>query len=143
MVFTPGTLTPWSHKCRDFTVLIGESMRDDVLASLWKPQYLAVLMDGSTDGGVVEEFIYAMFVGADGKVECSFFHLKDVPDATSSGIKSLLLESFAEFGVDLAEKLVSICVDGVVVNLGVHRGLSTLLKVPWLVSIHCMNHPGR
>ena len=128
------------HKCRDFTVLIGESMRDDVLQ---KSQYLAVLMDGSTDSSVVEkELIYVMFVGADGKVECRFFQLKDVPDATSSGIKSLLLESFAEFGMDLAQKLVSICVDGAAVNLGVRRGLSTLLKQesPWLVSIHCMNH---
>ena len=77
-----------------------------------------------------------------GKWNASFFRLKDVPDATSSGIKSLLLESFAEYGVDFAQKLVSVCVDGVVVNLGVHRGLSTLLKVPWLVSIHCMNHLG-
>lgn len=27
-------------------------------------------------------------------------------------------------------------------NLGVRRGLSTILKqdIPWMVSIHCMNH---
>ena len=32
--------------------------------------------------------------------------------ATAPGMKSLLLQSFASFGIDLAEKLVSICVDG-------------------------------
>ena len=32
--------------------------------------------------------------------------------------------------------------DGAAVNLGVHRGLTALLQVemPWLVSMHCMNH---
>ena len=33
----PGNTYATVHKCRDFTVLIGESMRDDVLVSLWKP----------------------------------------------------------------------------------------------------------
>jgi len=40
------------------------------------------------------------------------------------------------------KKLVSICVDGAAVNLGVRHGLAALIKkdVPWLVAIHCMNH---
>ena len=105
---------------------------------------LAVLMDGSTDSSVVEkELIYVMYVGSsDGKPECQFFQLKDIPDATASGIQSLVLQSFEEFGVDLEQKLVSICVDGAAVNLGVRRGLSALLKqdLPGLVSMHCFNH---
>ena len=42
----------------------------------------------------------------------------------------------------MAQKLVSICVDGAAVNLGIRRGLSALLKqeLPWLVAVHCMNH---
>ena len=124
-----GTAYATEHKCRDFTILIGESMRDNVLVSVRKLRYLAVLMDGSTDSSVVEkELVYVMFIGSDGKVECRYFQLKDVPDATASGIRSLLQESFAKFGIDLAQKLVSICVDGAAVNLGVCRGLSALLK---------------
>ena len=44
--------------------------------------------------------------------------------------------------LDLRNRLVSICVDGAAVNLGVHYGLSALLKedMPWLVAVHCMNH---
>ena len=54
-----GTAYATGHKCRDFTVLIGESMRDNVLASVRKAQYLAVLKEGSTDSSVVEkELIY-------------------------------------------------------------------------------------
>ncbi len=68
--------------------------------------------------------------------------LKDVLDATAPGILKLLVETFAAFGVDLMKKLVSICVDGAAVNLGVRHGLAALIKkdVPWLVAIHCMNH---
>ena len=44
--------------------------------------------------------------------------------------------------LDLRKRLVSICVDGAAVNLGVRHGLSALLKedMPWLVAVHCMNH---
>ena len=109
--------------------MIGESIRGSVLNTLRKSRYLAVLMDGSTDSSVVEkELIYMMFIGTDGKVECRIFQLKNVPDATAPGIKNLLLESFANCGIDLTHKLVSICVDGAAVNLGVRRGLSALLK---------------
>ena len=120
------------HKCRDFTVMIGKSIRDSALAAVCKSQHLAVLVDGSTDSSVVKkELVYMIFVGSGGKPECQFFWLKNIPDATPSGIRSLDLNSFEKFfGVDLAEKLVSICthVDGAAVNLGVHQGLSTLLK---------------
>ena len=132
------------HKCREFTLLIGECMKHDIISSLQKFRYFAVLMDGSTDSSVVveKELVYVMFVGPDGNIKCCLFCLKDVSDATSPGIKSLLLDSFTESGVNLPEKLISICVDGAAVNQGVRRGLSTLLRhdLPWLVSIHCMNH---
>ena len=88
------------HKCRDFTVLIDECMRDSVLASVCEPRYLTVLMDTSTDSSVVEkELIYVMYIGSNGTAQCCFFLLKVVSDATASGIKNLLLESFATFGI--------------------------------------------
>ena len=87
-----GTAYATERKCRHFTILIGESMRDNVFASVRKSRYLAVLMDDSTDSSVVEkEMLYVMFVGPDGKVECRFFQLKDASDATAPGLKSLLL----------------------------------------------------
>ena len=33
----------------------------------------------------------------------------------------------------------SVCLDAVAVNLGVRRGLATE-NIPWLVTIHCLNH---
>ena len=38
-----GTAYATQHKCKDFTVVIGESTRDDILASVHTLRYLAVL----------------------------------------------------------------------------------------------------
>ena len=118
-------------------------MKDQLIESIRRIPYLAVLMDGSTDSSVTEnEAIYVLVVGADGTPECHFFAIKSVPDATAFGIKALLEKEFPDIGVDLAGKVISICVEGAAVNLGVRRGLATLLKEksPWFVAIHCMNH---
>ena len=65
------------HKCKKFTIFVGETMRDDVLEQIRKSPYRSVLMDGSTDNSVIEkELIYVMFIGAVDKVECQFFRLK-------------------------------------------------------------------
>lgn len=42
-----GTAYATERKCRDFTILIGKSMRDNGLASECKSGYLAVLMDAA------------------------------------------------------------------------------------------------
>ena len=66
-----------------------------------------------------------------------------VADATAFGIKALLEATFIDCGLqDWRSKLVRICLDRAAVNLGVRRGLATLLRgeVPWLVAIHCLNH---
>ena len=98
-------------------------------------------MDGSTDSSVKEkELAYIMFVGIDGRTKCSFLF---IADATASGLKSLLEISFLDLGIDdWKQRLVSMCVDGAAVNLGVRRGLATILReeVPWLIAIHCLNH---
>lgn len=131
------------HKCQEFTNIIAEGMKDDALEEIKSARYLSVLLDGSTDSSVLEkELMYVMYMGADGSRKCHFFCLANVGDATSPGIQALLKEKFAETGIDLQAKLVSICVDGAAVNLGVRRGLAALLRkdMPWLVAIHCFNH---
>ena len=60
-----GTAYATEHKCRCFTVLIGDAMRDNVLASVRKSPYLAVLMDGSDSSVIEKEMLYVIFVGPD------------------------------------------------------------------------------
>ena len=87
------------HKCKEFTSLIGETMRSEVLGSLMQAKYISILMDGSTDCSVTEkELIYVMYVNS-GKPECHFLCLKDVPDATAAGVKATLEMGFADLGI--------------------------------------------
>ena len=132
------------HKCKEFTMLIGETFREAALNELKMSRYFAILMDSSTDSSVKEkELVYVLFVCADGKVKCCLLCMKDVADATAPGIKTLLENALADLGVeDWQRRLVTKCVDGAAVNLGVHQGLSALLRqeLPWLVAVHCLNH---
>ena len=100
------------HKCQEFTCIIGESMRNELLASLKTAKYFSVLMDGSTDTSMTEkELIYVMHVNSFGKPVCHFFCLKDVLDATALGVKHTLEQAFTEVGIsDLQEKMVCLCV---------------------------------
>ena len=129
------------HKCQEFTNTFGDCLQDDTLDEIRASRFVTVSLDGSTDSRVQEkEMIYVTFINADGHPKCKFFCLADVSDATSIGIQTLLMERCAK--LDLRNRLVSICVDGAAVNLGVRHGLSALLKedMPWLVAVHCTNH---
>ena len=58
------------HKCKEFTCLIGESMREELLDSLNRSKYMyfSGLMDGSTDASITEqELIYVMYMNSLGK----------------------------------------------------------------------------
>ncbi len=70
-----GSAYTTEHKCREFTVLIGECTRDKVLDSVRQSHYLAVLIDGSTDSSVVEKvLVYVMYVRPEGKAQCFLLH---------------------------------------------------------------------
>jgi len=58
-------------------------------------------------------------------VEFSFssVSVEAVSEATASGIQKLLVEYFAKLSIDLVKELVSLCVNGAAVNLGVRRSL--------------------
>ena len=117
-------------------------MQDDTLDEICASCVVTVSLDGSRDSSAQEkEMIYVSFINSDGHPKCKFFCVANVSDATSIGIQTLLMERCTK--LDLRNRLVSICIDGAAVNLGVRHGLSALLKeedTPWLVAVHCMNH---
>ena len=52
-----------ANKCSEFTLTIGEAMRDGVVEAMKKSPFLTALIDGSTDSGVVEkELIFISFI---------------------------------------------------------------------------------
>ena len=139
-----GSTYATEHKCRDFVVIIGETMREKALDSLKQSKYFSVLMDGSTDSSITEkELMYVQYLTSSGKAECMFLKMKDILHSSAAGIKECLEETFGELGLeDYRERMVALCVDGAAVNLGIRRGVAALLRedMPWLVATHCLNH---
>ena len=110
-----GTAYSMDRKCKELTCVISDVMKDQLIESIRRIPYPAVLMDGSTDSSVTEnEAINVLVVGADGTPECHFFAIKSVPEATAFGIKALLEKEFPDIGGDLADKVISVCVEGAV-----------------------------
>ena len=96
-------------------------MQVDVVDQLKSSPYFAISVDGSTNCSVVEkEFVYVSYVRPDGKTNCQFLCIKDVADATATGIKDMLEKAFTDLGLeDWSSKLVGMCVDGAAINLGI------------------------
>ena len=132
------------QKCSDFTEIIADTMQEPVLAALKKADYFSLLVDGSTDSSVTEkELTYVAYLGSSGEAEVHFLAMKYVQDATAAGLVACITDTFQALGIDdWQKKLVSVCMDGAAVNLGVRRGVAARLRVemPWLVGIHCFNH---
>eukprot|EP00117_Sycon_ciliatum_P045916 scpid98535/ scgid32949/ len=64
-----GTAYSTDRKCKECTSVIGDTLKDDVVAAVRRSRYLGVLMDGYTDSSVVEnELIYVLMVDSNGKL---------------------------------------------------------------------------
>ncbi|KAK6167962.1 hypothetical protein SNE40_021879 [Patella caerulea] len=128
-------------KCQQFTNIIGEDLKQQLIFEIDQCEYFTVLMDGSTDVSAIEkEVIYTLFINKKGERQTKFFRLKN---ATAVGIRDCLMEALQEMRVtDLDKKLIGFMADGASVNLGTRRGVAALLKeeFDWLIVIHCLNH---
>ena len=55
--------------CVELTNCVGESLEDELKATLAETRYFSILSDGSTDAGVIEqELFYVLYVGSDGHI---------------------------------------------------------------------------
>ena len=109
--------------------------------TLVKARYYSILTDGSTDTSVTEqELIYVMFLNEDGGVNLKFLSIENPAAADAPHLVECVREAFHRIGiVYFSSHLHGLNVDGVSVNLGVHRGVAARLKdeSPWLT---CFNH---
>lgn len=129
--------------CREFTSIISNSLKSEMVKELNTSQYFTVMCDGSTDVSAIEkESIFVMHVNDTAEVNCNFYALRSVKHATATGIKECLLDSFTENSVDIYDKFIGFLSDGASVNLGKKSGLVALLKheMDWVIGIHCLNH---
>ena len=127
----------------NFTFHIAEVTRESLKTDLANANFYSVLNDGSTDSGVIEqELIYVLFLNH-GTPTLKYFSIESVTNANAEGIKETIATAFSRFGIsNFSSRLLGLNVDGASVNVGVHRGLGTLIKeqAPWLSLVHCFNH---
>ena len=82
-------------------MFIGGTLRESVIDDINSSPYFSVLIDGSTDSSVKEkELMYLLFAKGDGSTAGQFFGMKDVVDASASGINAVLVSVFDNLGVD-------------------------------------------
>ena len=126
-----------------FVDYIAESMKIPLKECLLKARYYSILQDGSTDTSVKEqEIIYVLFLH-EGRPILKFLSIENPDVADAKHLVECVKEAFHRFGItEFHSHLSGLNVDGASVNLGIHKGVATLLRdaSPWLIAVHCFNH---
>ena len=134
------------HACSNIVSHIAGSMRGEVVQHIVESKAkFSVLIDESTSVSNVQSLIVYIRTLYAGEVCTYFMGLLPLAGATAEGIESTLLGFFDEVGLTddvLKEQFIGFCSDGASCMIGVHRGVSTLLKqkYPSLQTFHCMAH---
>ena len=124
---------------------VGESIEDELKATLAETSDFSILSDGSTDSGVIEqELFYVLYRMRWPYIGQNYLKMASVSDGTAEGLTRLLLDAVAGVGLDDTSKhtMVGFGADGASVNMGKKKGVAARLRVdkPWLVTVHCSNH---
>ena len=128
----------------EFTIILGETMEEEIKSEIKHGEFISVLVDGSTDCSTVEkEMIFVRYVGNRGHVCTKLLRLRQAKIADADGLKNLLLDSLVDVGFhDYKDRLIGFMSDGASVNFGKRGGLLAKLRIdmPWIIGIHCANH---
>ena len=133
--------------CKDFIFTIAEYFfNKQILQKLKSVNFIAILCDGSTDKGIVEqEVLYVIFTDPETfKPTLTFFEViapQDSQDA--AGLKQSIIDAFSKHSLEhLLEKIVFLSSDGASVNCGNNSGLIKLFQedYEWISFIWCFSH---
>ena len=122
---------------------IAQAERDKLKEKYSKAKFLAILSDGSTDRGVIEQEIVFCRFAIGGEICSHFVALQSVdrPDADSI-YTSICSAAKTLFGDTWQNKIVSVCTDGASVMTGSKTGVTTKIQNgrDYIIPIHCMAH---
>ena len=112
-----------------FLDFIAESMKLPPKECLMKAKCYSILQDDSTDTSLSEqELIYVLFL-YEGRPVLKFLSIENPPVADAQHFVECVKDAFHCIGItDLFSHLYGLNVDGASVNLGVHKGVATLLR---------------
>ncbi|XP_052274966.1 zinc finger protein 862-like isoform X2 [Dreissena polymorpha] len=130
--------------CAEFCTSISRTTRNDSLSSIKSANWCSLMIDGSTDfTGDDMESLYVRS-SSNGYVRDIFLDIGCSASACSADIHSHVLQVLQDLELTdvMKEKLVGFCSDGAANMMGIHSGVSSLLKKDWphLVVTHCVAH---
>ena len=119
----------------------------DVREKLKRVNFIAILIDGTTDAAVKEqEVLYVMYVDPDTHTPTlSYFEVMEMNelDQTAPGMLSAIKSAFTRNNLaDLWDKLVYLSADGASVNSGKESGLIAQIQAEhdWVLFVWCFSH---
>ena len=134
--------------CRDFIKSISSYLFDiDVRDKLKRVNFVAILVDGTTDRAVKEqEVLYVMYVDPDTHTpSLSYFEVMEIDefDQTAPGMLSAIKSAFSRNNLsNLWDKLIYLSSDGASVNCGKDSGLIAQIQEEheWVLFVWCFSH---
>ena len=133
-------------KCREFVHYIAEVERNKLKQRYHESDFVALVIDGSTDSSVTEQELLYLRTSKNGVVTTNYLSVCAVGKANAVNIHAAVREAVSrELDVtpeDFMNKIASLGTDGAAVMQGKRGGLVALMKElqPCLVGIHCMAH---
>ena len=134
--------------CRDFIKSTASYLFDiDVRKKLTRVNFIAILVDGTTDRAVTEqEVLYVMYVDPDThKPTLSYFEVMEMDDfdQTAVGMLDAIKSSFKRHNLsEVWNKLIYLSADGASVNSGKESGLIAQIRAEheWVLFVWCFSH---
>ena len=134
--------------CRDFIKSTASYLFDiDVRQKLTRVNFIAILVDGTTDRAVKEqEVLYVMYVDPDThQPTLSYFEVMEMDefDQSAVGMLRAIKSCFERHNLsELWEKLIYLSADGASVNSGKDSGLIAQIQAEheWVLFVWCFSH---
>ena len=127
-----------------FTYYIAETVKKDFANKLWQAKMFSVLNDSSTDISVTdEELVYVRYL-EDVRPVTKFLSIQALCKADAVAVVAAIDKAFLD-ETDMqpnewCNKTVRMSTDGASVMIGIRNGVVTKIKVPHLISVHCVAH---
>ena len=126
---------------QDFYDVMSEVIEDNMKQQLKDSDFVAVMIDESTDVSVSKRLIMYIKLLNEGKADTHFVRNVEILNGTADVITTKLQDIFQEMSIP-SKNIVSFASDGASVMVGSKNGVAKKLKDlnPLLVNVHCVGH---
>ena len=125
----------------EFLFSLSDTIRQEVMSKMRNSPTISLMIDESTDVSVLKQLVVYGRSVVDGKLECHFLGMRDLPDGRASTIEKSVLDFLHDNRLEIGS-VSSFGSDGASVMTGCREGVATRLKRlnNNIISIHCVAH---